>query len=122
MFNIVQYKKTKHEELFENLSLLYDMTHIQNYIPIYRNIFLLNENNYNKITLNTTETLLTLSITSQLNIENIHVKFAPIMDPFRYIMGKYSQYTEELFCLPTFFNETAEKEPSNPYYKINNPF
>jgi hypothetical protein len=121
MFNIVQYKKTKHEELFENLSSLYDMTHIQNYIPIYRNIFLLNENNYNKITLNTNETLLTLSITSQLNIENIHVKFAPIMDPFRYIMGKYSQYTEELFCLPTFFNETVEKESSNPFYKINNP-
>jgi hypothetical protein len=97
------------------------MVHIQNYIPIYRTIFLLNENNYNKITLNTDETLLTLSVSSNLNLENIHVKFAPIIDPFRYVMGKYSQYTDELFCLPTFFNEKVTKELSNPFYKINNP-
>ena len=116
MFNIIQYKKPKHDQLFENLSSLYDMTHIQNYIPIYRTIFLLNENNFNKITLNTT-----ISLSSQLNMENIHVKFAPIMDPFRYIMGKYSQYNEEIFCLPTFFHDTDLKETSRPFYKINNP-
>ena len=121
MFNIVQYKKPNHEQLFETLSSLYDMNHIQNYIPIYRIIFLLNEKNFNKITLNTNETLLTLYKSSHLNLENIHVKFAPIMDPFRYVMGKYSQYTDELFCLPTFFNERATKEPSDPFYKINNP-
>ena len=121
MFNIVQYKKPNHGELFEKISSLYDMNHIQNYIPIYRTIFLLNENNYNKITLNTEESLLTLSTSSHLNLENIHVKFAPIIDPFRYVMGKYSQYTDELFCLPTFFNEKVTKEPSNPFYKINNP-
>jgi hypothetical protein len=68
MFNIIQYKKPKHDQLFENLSSLYDMTHIQNYIPIYRTIFLLNENNFNKITLNTT-----ISLSSQLNMENIYV-------------------------------------------------
>jgi hypothetical protein len=116
MFNIVQYKKPKHDQLFEKISSLYDMTYLQNYIPIYRTIFLLNENNFNKITLNTT-----LSLSSQLNPENIHVKFAPIIDPFRYVMGKYSQYTDELFCLPTFFNEKVTKEASNPFYKINNP-
>ena len=117
MFNIVQYKKPNHKELFEKLSSNYDMTQIQNYIPIYRTIFLLNENNYNKITLNTNETLATLSF----NMDDIHIKFAPIMDPFRYIMGKYSQYTDELFCLPTFLNETIVKGPSNPFNKINNP-
>jgi hypothetical protein len=121
MFNIVQYKKPNHEKLFENISSTYDMTHIQNYIPIYSTIFLLNENNFNKITLNTNETLLTLSSTSELNTENIHVKFAPIMDPFRFVMGKYSQYTDELFCLPTFVKQNDNTPTSNPFCKINNP-
>ena len=121
MFNIVQYKKPNHNNLFENISSIYDMSRIQNYIPIYSTIFLLNENNFNKITLNTNETLLTLSSASELNTENIHVKFAPIMDPFRFIMGKYSHYTDELFCLPTFVKQNDKIEPSNPFYKINNP-
>jgi hypothetical protein len=121
MFNIVQYKKPNHTNLFEHISSIYDMSRIQNYIPIYNTIFLLNENNFNKITLNTNETLLTLSSTSELNTENIHVKFAPIMDPFRFIMGKYSHYTDELFCLPTFVKQNDNIEPSHPFYKINNP-
>ena len=121
MFNIVQYKKPNHDNLFEKLSSMYDMTRLQNYIPIYSSIFLLNENNFNKITLNTNETLLTLSSSSDFNTENIHVKFAPIMDPFRFIMGKYSQYNDELFCLPTFIKQYDKIEPTKPFYKINNP-
>ena len=103
MFNIVQYKKSNHASLFEKLSSMYDMSQLQNYIPIYNSIFLLNENNFNKITLNTNETLLTLSSSADFNREDIYIKFAPIMDPFRFIMGKYSQYTDEIFCLPTYY-------------------
>lgn len=121
MFNIVQYKKPNHTSLFEKLSSMYDMTHLQNYIPIYNSIFLLNENNFNKITLNTNETLLTLSSSSDFNREDIYVKFAPIMDPFRFIMGKYSQYTDDVFCLPTFIKKKNKIETFNPFYKINNP-
>jgi hypothetical protein len=36
-------------------------------------------------------------------------------------MGKYSQYTDKLFCLPTFINETIVTDPSSPLNKINNP-
>lgn len=121
MFNIVQYKKPNHDNLFEKLSSIYDMSHIQNYIPIYSTIFLLNENNFNKITLNTNETMLTLTSSSDFNTENIHVKFAPIMDPFRFVMGKYSQYNDELFCLPTFIKQNDNIEINTPFYKINNP-
>ena len=121
MFNIVQYKKSNHASLFEKLSSMYDMSQLQNYIPIYNSIFLLNENNFNKITLNTNETLLTLSSSADFNREDIYIKFAPIMDPFRFIMGKYSQYTDEIFCLPTFIKQNDNKEISHPFYKINNP-
>jgi hypothetical protein len=37
-------------------------------------------------------------------------------------MGKYSNYTDELFCLPTFVKKNDTIKPSNPFCKINTPF
>lgn len=120
MFNIVQYKKPNHTQLFEKLSSHYDITSLQNYIPIYSTIFLLNENNYNKITLDTKQTLSTLSM--ETIDEEIHIKYAPIIDPYRFVMGKYSQFSNEddLFCLPTLLKKIPKSDATKPIYKINN--
>jgi hypothetical protein len=120
MFNIVQYKKPKHDQLFEKLSSHYDITSLQNYIPIYSTIFLLNENNYNKITLDTKQNLSTISM--ETIDEEIHIKYAPIIDPYRFVMGKYSQFSneDELFCLPTLVKSIPKSQATKPIYKINN--
>tara|TARA_B100000780_G_C21125881_1_gene456823 strand:- start:4351 stop:6066 length:1716 start_codon:yes stop_codon:yes gene_type:complete len=101
----LNYKKNNNMELFNELcdTNLVDIENIQNYIPIYGNYFNLNENNYNSINLNNNYKL--CSITEKLgyskfngtiiddsnNIitKKIFFKYGPLVDPIKYMLGKY---------------------------------
>ena len=84
------------------------MYNLQNYTPVYKNFFTLNESNYNNINLNHPRYI--FSIKESLdenncfscvlkNVEddsiftksNVFFKMAPLLDPYKYMMGKYNK-------------------------------
>ena len=134
------YQKRKNLELFESLekpnSLF--LSNIQNYIPIYNRFFSLNETNYNNINLNHKWYITSVNEPNEenkqlfyCNLKNIHnkkikskdvfFKFAPLLDPFKFLIGKYTINDPNLFTLPTIFsdNDTANPkflDPNNSAY------
>lgn len=120
----VNYQKRKNLELFNELSSekILNLSEIQNYIPIYKKHFILNENNFNSVNLNHPKYLVKAieSLTNNstnykikcvLNSTSIDVnvffKLSPMMDPFKYLMNKYKN---EIITLPKL-NSTIETCP-----------
>jgi hypothetical protein len=113
----LNYKKNKNKELFTQLAdeKLVNIDNLQNYIPIYANFFNLNENNYNSINLNNNFKLNTINeklgyskfngtiIDDSNNVINrkIFFKYGPLVDPIKYMLGKYE---DNIFELPKFDN------------------
>ena len=78
---------------------------IQNYNPIYNRFFTMNENNYNHIGFKTYKEFFDPSsvVCHQKKSKNTsHIKFAPLLDPIHYLIGKYDKSKEELTQLPQF--------------------
>lgn len=117
------YYKPKNRRFLETLENNIDNP--QNYVPIYKAFFELNENNYNHISLNhryhvldcvqfetEKENLLykysnmvaTLhdSETSMDVKKQIFIKYSPVLDPVRYMIGKYDIYNDSLKTLPQY--------------------
>jgi len=119
----LNYQKRKNSSLFNNLekqeTLFLSKT--QNYIPIYNRFFSLNESNYNNFNLNHKFYIYNIknSIDAQSetnkifnciikNIENdesknknTFIKLAPLLDPYKYLVGKYSDINDNiLYNLP----------------------
>lgn len=95
---------------------------IQFYNPIYNNFFILNENNNNEISLNqpydilsvikkfTYNTYLCLvKKNNETTTKEVFIKFAPIVDPIKYMVGKYN-FDEKLFKLPEFNNKNVNNK------------
>jgi hypothetical protein len=117
----VNYQKRKNTKLFtkfENVEGL-ELEQVQNYIPIYKRFFSLNESNYNSINLNHPWYIYDVKRQSPENdnvfdakIKNINLeedeplnqkvffKLAPILDPFKLMTGKYDLLDNNLFKLP----------------------
>jgi len=117
----VNYQKRKNTKLFnkfENVEGL-ELEKVQNYIPIYKRFFSLNESNYNSINLNHPWYIYDVKRQSPENdnvfdakIKNINLeedeplsqkvffKMAPILDPFKLMTGKYDLTDNNLFNLP----------------------
>jgi len=115
----INYVKRKNTELFklfrkENLTFL---SEVQNYAPIYNRFFLLNETNFNSVNLNhewfLTDIKNTVSDNKNLYncaIQNLQTnktkkvqvffKMAPLLDPFKFLIGKYNINDQSLFNLP----------------------
>jgi len=104
----LHYRKHKYTPEKIDTALLYD---IQNYIPIYRRFFDINETNYNGIqlnqkyylqniiehpsrimennsSLNHLETIIGDDAGNTINVP-MFVKYSPLLDPIRYLSGKY---------------------------------
>lgn len=116
----VNYQKRKNTELFKSLekpsSLFLSKT--QNYIPIYKRFLELNETNYNNVNLN--HKWYISSVNDEDNnedsklyncrIKNINnnkvkdkdlfFKMAPLLDPFKYLIGKYNN-DDNILNLPS---------------------
>jgi hypothetical protein len=128
---MINYQKRKNATLFHNLenqNTLF-LSKIQNYIPIYNRFFSLNEINYNSINLNNNWFLLNVDEKKQENntpfynctIKNMNTektkkkelffKEAPLLDPFKYLIGKYDVGNKDLFNLPQFNSTIKDIHP-----------
>ena len=124
----VNYQKRKNNNLFNKFQSIpiISLSNSQNYIPIYDKFFSLNNTNFNSINLNH---LWNISDIKELknkdtNFDNEHIfscklknistdddtlsinnkvfiKMAPLLDPFKYIVGKYNHIDSQLFNLPS---------------------
>ena len=124
MFDIF-YKKNNNKTLFESLEKCENMNanSLQNYVPIYNNFFSLNEQNYNNINLNHKYSINSLvkkynhtSYNVKLINENNTInrdaffKFSPLMDPIKYLSGKYENLKQEkLVTLPKLKSNSHKK-------------
>jgi len=115
----INYQKRKNSELFkcfEDTNLLY-LSKIQNYIPIYNRFFNLNDTNYNNVNLNNkwfisnvessiddNDNLFNCRIknidTNKVKNKEVFFKMAPLLDPYKYLIGKYDISNTKLFNLP----------------------
>ena len=107
----------------------YAIDKYQNYNPLYKELFHLDEYNYNKITLNhryqfvDPNTVYDRSSESYLE-KNIFIKFSPLLDPIRYMVGKYKTHSNTITKLPNFSddkNNVVKKfiDPNNVSYTDN---
>lgn len=119
MNNFVNYKKRKNNELFKCLEN-FDLVKTQNYIPIYTKHMLLNDTNYNSINLNHEWYITNVfnNIDGKQNLykcnlknstddkikaktKNVFCKMAPLLDPIKFLIGKYDITDTALMNLPT---------------------
>jgi hypothetical protein len=115
----LKHLEDNHENYLEDLDNEYNpfrITNIQNYNPIYNDFFDLNENNYNKITLNHKYHISTLN--EVYNYEDkttlqkpIFIKFGPLLDPIRYMIGKYNISDDKIRTLPSLTTTSNECLP-----------
>ena len=127
----LNYRKNNNKQLFETISNTetLNMTNIQNYFPLYNQFFDLNSNNYNAINLNNSYKL--EAITDKINYnkflgiicdicnnvcsKNIFIKFSPLIDPVKYMLGKYDN-SYNILELPKFYN-TNHINNNSDYHK-----
>jgi hypothetical protein len=138
MFTI-NYQKRKNTELFkrfEEHTILF-LSKTQNYIPIYTRFFNLNDTNYNSINLNNKWFISNIEPEGKIeNNDNLFIcriknidtnkvkdievffKMAPLLDPYKYMIGKYDMTNPKLFNLPKL---TSNVEDCNPkFIDVNN--
>lgn len=135
----LNYRKNNNKQLFETISNnnFLDITNIQNYFPLYNNYFDLNSNNYNTINLNNSYKLANIlekfnynkfageicDICNNKCIKNIFIKFSPLIDPVKYMLGKYDN-CYNILELPKLYNSdhiNNNSEYQKKYKKILDP-
>ena len=121
----VNYQKRKNTNLFNKFQTNknINLSQVQNYIPIYTRFFLLNNTNWNSINLNHKWAISDIKESkSKDDMENVFtcklknisddsddftvtqkvfIKMAPLLDPFKFIVGKYNHTDPQLFNLPS---------------------
>ena len=137
MFTI-NYQKRKNKELLETLEqkdMLF-LSKTQNYIPIYTRFFTLNETNYLNVNLNNPWYLLNVkenipdneylyscaiknTFTNKIKTDTlVFFKLAPLLDPYKYLIGKYNSPETELFNLPNL--QSTIKTVNPKFLDVNN--
>ena len=99
----------------------FQITNLQLYNPIYKLFFELNENNIQRISLNHPlhmETLTTVfDVKSAKPLEKpVFIKYSPLLNPVRYMIGKYSDNSEKITRLPALNSNTNDIIPSITSY------
>jgi len=114
------YNKRDNSKLFSSLEKKdsANISKIQNYIPLYHKFFTLNQSNYNSINLDQSFSLYNISEKESDNkfegtvkdknnkkhTKQIFFKYSPLLDPIKYIIGKYDSSNVDLLNLPNFEN------------------
>ena len=113
----LNYKKNNNEILFSNFRNkdLLNIDNPQNYIPLYENFFSLNENNFNSINLNNKKRIVEIIEkisenrykvkyedieTNTIHESEIFFKLSPLLDPIKFLAGKYDIENENTYKLP----------------------
>lgn len=83
----------------------FDIDKLQLYNPIYQRFFTMNDNNYNKIALNHPYHMVNLHEILHLSSgtkeeKKVFIKFSPLLDPYRYMIGKYNVSDDNVRSLP----------------------
>jgi hypothetical protein len=126
----LNYRKNNNKELFESINKeeFFDLEKTQNYIPLYEHYFNLNNTNYNSINLNNKlqlESILekesynkfigtVVDNSNNKHTKKIYVKFSPLVDPIKYMLGKYDN-SYNILELPKF-SDTTNSSISNIDY------
>jgi len=98
-----------------NLYEPFKINDIQNYNPIYREIFQLSNKNYNSVSLNQPKQFMfSNSLSNEVNIDDCFIKYSPLLDPFRYLTGKYNIEDKSLKILPKLDTESSHPKLMNP--------
>jgi hypothetical protein len=137
---LVNYQKRKNAELFKSLesegSLF--LSTAQNYIPVYQRFFSLNDTNFNNINLNHNwyvsgvngsnkddhhifKCKLKNATSGKTKEKDVFVKMAPLLDPYKYLIGKYDVTDDKLFALPQLDSTPSDcnakfLDPNNAAY------
>ena len=121
------YKKHDNQKLFSSLEKieLGGVKQLQNYIPLYSKFFLLNETNCDTINLNNVNYLHEIRNMKTENIGNgiikninkkdncekkVFLKYSPLLDPIKYLIGKYNIEDPTLLNLPSINNQPISHE------------
>jgi hypothetical protein len=120
----VNYKKRKNSNLFNKLQTnkTIQLDYVQNYAPLFDLFFSLNSTNWNSINLNNQWYICDIKEPKKKNNDNLNIydcklkniddedfvrnqqvfiKMAPLLDPFKYLVGKYNHTDTHLFDLPS---------------------
>lgn len=111
----LMYCKHKHPRLFESLENAKTGLHnLQNYVPMYCRFFSLSESNHEAINLNHRCHVTTVAsgankntVVATLDSEDetiaktmVFIKYSPLLDPIKYLSGKYDMNAADLLALP----------------------
>lgn len=116
----INYSKKNNKQLFEDLEKM-NLYNLQNYIPSFKLFFKMNESNNDSINLDITEKVLSIEKQINYNIceafvstinhtkrkKQIFLKYAPLVDPIRFMAGKYKNIN---LSLPKYNGNTNTDE------------
>lgn len=101
----------------------FQLEKMQSYIPIYTLFFTMNENNYSNISLN--NKLHMVNMNTVFDIENsksfqksVFIKYSPLLDPIKYMLGKYDLHSPTIRTLPSI--SSNENECYKKILNLNN--
>ena len=109
MGDMLNYKKVKNAETLKEMETMLNTSSLQNFIPIYKRFFELNEINWNSIQLENHRTHVPLTEEDDIlyyGNKPVFVKFSPILDPLKYLTGKYENYD---YSLPSLKGHSVSK-------------
>ena len=132
------YRKQDNHKLFSSLAEnpKFGILQPQNYIPLYDRYFSLTPTNFNNIILNNQWSLYSLKSQESSNIfkgivksegpntekketKKIFLKFSPLLDPTKYLFGKYDISNQNLLNLPSYIKNECDpkiQDPNNDSY------
>ena len=79
----------------------YDFEKIQTYIPLYSKLFPATSEQTTLTTFHTFHDLHTIQVNGETKSKSMFIKFSPLLDPLRYLTGKYGGSTTEFPILKT---------------------
>lgn len=100
------------EEDVENQYNPFQIRDLQNYNPIYSQFFELTQKNYNTISLNNKYQIQDMKmvcnpVTKEVFSKDVFIKYSPLLDPIRYMIGKYDINDNKIRTLPTLSGEAV---------------
>jgi hypothetical protein len=123
------YKKDDNRKLFKSLeeNPAFGILEAQNYVPLYNTYFSLTKTNSNAIMLNQTWKIHEILAQESNNIfkcrlkndktkdtRKAFLKFSPLLDPIKYLLGKYDMTDANLLNLPSFESSTDQLKMCHP--------
>ena len=129
----LMYCKPKQPQLFETLEKANTgLRNLQNYIPVYHRFFLLSDSNHNSIGFNhryratsvtaseTSKNIVIARLDSESEIVSktpVFIKYSPLLDPIKYLSGKYDINAPDLLALPQYEHHAMDPTTMPVYQK-----